>query len=58
MRGFHPEISCMKKNIDKMEKLLEKHNISLPEGARKTDSREETEDHDERFEALKASCSK
>ena len=45
----------MKKTIDKMEKLLEQHNIALHEGSRKTDSRETTEDHDERCHALKAS---
>ena len=38
MRGFHLEISCMKKIIDQMEKFLEQHNISLGEGARKDDS--------------------
>ena len=32
----------MKNTIDEMEKILEKQNISLPKGARKTDSREET----------------
>ena len=58
MRGFHPESHCMKRTIDKMEKILEKSNISLPEGARKTESREETKDHDERCHALKDSCSK
>ena len=58
MKGFHPESSCMKKTIDQMEKLLEKHNISLPEGARKTDSGENSKDHNERCHALKASCSK
>ena len=58
MRGFHPKIHCMKKTIDQMAKLLEKHNISLPKGARKTDFGEYIEDHDERFHAIKASCSK
>ena len=47
----------MKKTIAQMTKLLEHHNISLLV-ARKTDSGEETEDHDERCHALKASCSK
>ena len=41
-----------------MKKILKYSNIALPKGARKTDSREKTEDHDERFHALKASCSK
>ena len=58
MRGFHPKSHCMKNTFDQMEKLLEHHNISLPEGARKNDSGEQTEDHDERCHALKASCSK
>ena len=58
MRSFHPESHCMKKTIDQMEKLLEQHNISLPEGASKIDSGEYSEDHDERCHALKDSCSK
>ena len=41
-----------------MTKLLEKHNISLPEGAIKDDSRDKTEDHDERCDALKVGFSK
>ena len=48
----------MKKTIDQMRKLFEQHNIALPEGARKDDSGDKTEDHDERCHALKASCSK
>ena len=48
----------MKKKIDEMEKLPEQHNITLPEGARKNEFGENTEDHDERFHALKAYCSK
>ena len=48
----------MKKTIDQMTKILEKHNISLLEGARKIGYGDKTEDHDERFHALKASCSK
>ena len=58
MRGFHLEISCMKKIIDQMEKLLEQHNIAFLEGARNTDYGEIIEDHDEICHALKASCSK
>ena len=54
----HTEKYCMKKTIDQMPKLLEKHNISLLEGMRNTESRDKTEDHDERCHALKASCSK
>ena len=45
----------MKKTIDQIEKILEQHNIALLEGARNIDYREKTEDHDERFHALKAS---
>ena len=41
-----------------MEKLLVQHNISLPEGARKNEFGENTEDHDERCHALKDSYSK
>ena len=59
---LYERISCrnflMKNTNDQMEKILEQHNISLLEGARKTDSGEETEDHDEICHALKASCSK
>ena len=32
-KGYHPERYCMKKQIDILTQLLEKHNISLPEGA-------------------------
>ena len=32
-KGFHPEGSCMKKQIDMLTQLLEKNNISLPSGA-------------------------
>ena len=48
----------MKKTIDQMAKLLDQHNISLPEGARKTDFGEKTDDDDERCHALKFNCSK
>ena len=48
----------MKKTIDQMTKILEQHNISLLEGARKIGYGYKTEDHDERFHALKAICSK
>ena len=43
----------MKKTIDQISKLLEKHNISLLEGARKVDFADKIGDHDERFHALK-----
>ena len=48
----------MKKTIDKMPKILEQHNISLPKGARKDDFVDNTEDHDERSHALKDGFSK
>ena len=34
-KGFHPESSCMKKQIDMLTQLLEKNNISLLGGASK-----------------------
>ena len=55
-KGNHTEKYCMKKTIDQMVKLLEQHNIALPQGARNTDSREITEDHDERCHAVEACC--
>ena len=48
----------MKKTIDQMEKILEQHNISLYEGARKINSREKSKYHDEICHAPKAICSK
>ena len=57
-RGFHPEISCMRRTIDDMDLPLKKHNIAVPSSARKYDHREETEEHEETCHALKASCSK
>ena len=48
----------MKETIDQMKKILEKNNISLPEGAMKANSRDKTEYHDEICHALKASFSK
>ena len=41
-----------------MSKLLEKHNIYIPEGERKDDSKDKTEDHDEIFHVLKVGFSK
>ena len=35
MRGFHPEIHCIKKTIEKLSKFLEHNNISLPPGTKK-----------------------
>ena len=47
----------MRRTIDEMDLLLEKHNINVPTRARKDDHREETEEHEETCHALKASCS-
>ena len=33
-KGFHPDMSCMKKQIDMLTQILEKHNILLLEGAK------------------------
>ena len=38
-KGNHIEKYCMNNTIDQMEKLLKHHNIDLPEGTRKNDSR-------------------
>ena len=48
----------MRRKIDQMVLLLEKNNITLPARTRKDDYGENTEDHDERCHALKASYSK
>ena len=53
-KGFHPESSCMKKQIDMLTKLLEKHNISLPEGTKKKEGGPSFEDK-ERVHALATS---
>ena len=36
-KGFHPEFSCMKKQIDQMAQILQKHNLRdhIPEAAKK-----------------------
>ena len=47
----------MRRTIEEMVVLLEKHNITIPVGARKVDHRQETEEHDERCHALKDSYS-
>ena len=47
----------MNNTIDQMSRILEQHNISLTEGARKVDYGYKTEDH-ERCHALKAIFSK
>ena len=38
MRGFHPKIQCMKKKFDQFSTLLEENNISLPQGANKSNA--------------------
>ena len=45
----------MKRNIDQMDKLIEHHNIYLPEGAMNTNFGSKTNDHEryERCHALK-----
>ena len=52
MRGFHPEIQCMKKKINQLSALLEHKNIALPQAAKRYDVEQSTEYHD-RFHALK-----
>ena len=47
----------MRRTIDEMTLLLKKKKITVPASARKADHREETEEHEETFHALKASCS-
>ena len=47
----------MNNTLDHMSRLLEQHNISLPEGAKKAEYRDKTEDHD-RWHALKVGFSK
>ena len=53
----HIEKYCMNKTIDYMSRLFEQHNISLPKGAQKDDSRDKTRDN-ERCHALKTVFSK
>ena len=47
----------MKKTIDKMSRLLEHNDISLPEGAKKVDARNKVQYH-ERCHAMKVGFSK
>ena len=47
----------MRRTIDEMDLLLNKHNITVPTSARKVSHREEIEEHEETCHALKASCS-
>ena len=50
-KGFHPESSCMNKNIDMLTQILQKNNISLPEGAKKKEEGSSSEEK-ERVHAL------
>ena len=34
-KGFHPESSCMKKQIDMLNQFMEKNNVSLPDATNK-----------------------
>ena len=54
MRGFHLASQYMKKTIDQISTLLEHNNISLPQGEKKSNAGQLTEDH-ERCHALKES---
>ena len=51
-KGFHPETSCMKNQIDTLTQLLEKQNIFLPKGAKKKEGGSSFEDK-ERVHGLK-----
>ena len=53
-KGFHPERSYMKKQIDMLTQLLEKNNISLPSGASKKEGGSSFKDQ-ERVHAFVAS---
>ena len=37
MRGFHPEDSCMKKQVDQLTSLLKHNSIALPQRGKKPD---------------------
>ena len=56
-RGFHPENYCMKRTIDQMSLLLEKYNITLPEGAKKKEAGDQN-NHPEIGNAIMANVSK
>ena len=51
-KGWHPESSCMKKNIDTMAQLLEKNNIPVPDSARKKDDNSSSSKGKEKCHAL------
>ena len=46
MRGFHPEDSCMKKNLDQLKALCVQNNIFLPQGAEMSNDEEQTEEYE------------
>ena len=56
-KGFHSESSYMRRQLDEMDLLFKRHNISIPTSARKVDHEEETKECEETCHALKASCS-
>jgi len=56
-KGIHPESSFMKRKIDQMALLLDKNNISLPEGTRKKEVGDRN-NQPERGHALMANVSK
>ena len=43
-KGFHPESSCMKNQIDMLTQLLEKNNISLLDSSKKREGGSNLED--------------
>src|SRR5713101_4699107 len=55
-KGFHPKISCMKKQIDMLTQLLERNGISLPDSSKKREGGSNLEDR-ERVHALVAGTS-
>ena len=50
-KGYHPESSCMKNQIDMLTQLLEKNNISLPDCSKKKEGGSNSEDR-ERVQSL------
>ena len=50
-KGYHPEISCMKKQIDMLTQLLEKNGISLLDISKKREGGSSSDDR-ERVHAL------
>ena len=55
-KGYHPESSYMKKQIDILTQLLEKNGISLPDSPNKREGGSNSEDR-ERVHALVAGTS-